>query len=405
MKMILDGIRVIDWTIFQQGPIASQLLGDLGADVIKVEQRGVGDPARAMMRVAGASLGAKEIGRNSYFEAGNRNKRAIAVDLNKPQGKEIIDRLVEKSDVFVQNYRKGVAERLGLDYKTLSKHNPRLIYAHASGWGPKGPDRDDPSADYTGLARSSFMFLPGEPASPPLGTQGGVGDQAGGIMTAFGVIAALLHRERTNEGQEIEASLLGSSIFLLGHPVTMNTISHITNFRISRTRAQNPLWNHYACSDGKWIALANLQPDKFWPNVTRALGMAELEKNPRFDSMENRAKNCEELISILDKVFASKPRNEWLKILKRNNVIYTLVNELDDLKEDPQILENHYITTFEHPIWGHTKTIGFPVTFEKTPMSIRREAPEFNQHTEEVLTSLLDYSWEDIAKLQDAEVI
>ncbi len=249
-----------------------------------------------MMRVAGAILSSDLSEQNAYFEAGNRNKRAIAVDLNKQRGREIVYGLIERSDVFIQNFRHGVAEKNGVDYKTLAKYNPRLIYAHASAWGPKGPDRNEPSADYTGMARSGMMCLMGEPGMTPFSIQGGIGDQIGGIMTAMGVLASLFVRERTGVGQELEASLLGSMAFLLGHPVTMNTIVNLPTPKTARKKAGNPLWNHYQCGDGKWVALAAMSSDRFWSNFCKALGLENLEKDSRFDSMNSRQTNNEELI-------------------------------------------------------------------------------------------------------------
>jgi len=405
MAMLLEGIRVLDWTLFQQGPVAAMLLGDMGADVIKIEERVGGDLGRGMARIAGAMVGGKEVQRNPYFEAGNRNKRSLTVDLRKEKGKEIIYKLVENSDVFIQNFRMGVAERIGVDYKTLSKYNPRLIYAHASGWGPKGPDKDNPSADYTGLARCGLMQLAGEPGMDPVPIQGGIGDQTGGVMTAMGILAALYHREKTGEGQKVDASILGGMVFLQGHPMVFCTMANLWGIRIGRKTAGNPLWNHYKCADDNWIAMAHLAPDKFWPLLLRSLGLEELENDPRFDTMDNRSKNSTELVAIFDKAFSTKPRNEWEKILKENGCIYAPVNNTKDVTEDPQVLENDYITEFNHPVFGSMKTIGFPVTFEKTPMSIRREAPEFGQHTEEILTEIAGYSWDDIVKLKDEEVI
>jgi CoA:oxalate CoA-transferase len=180
--MVLEGIRVLDWTVWQQGPVASVMLGDLGADVIKIEERGSGDPARGMMKLAGAAAGVA--GRNFYFENNNRNKRSLVVDLRKEEGKKIIYKLVEKSDVFVQNFRKGVAARLGLDYTTLSRYNHRLIYASASGWGSEGPDAEKPSFDYTGVAKSGIMSMVGEPDMPPLLGQREDGNRSGtGCLT------------------------------------------------------------------------------------------------------------------------------------------------------------------------------------------------------------------------------
>ena len=188
MGMVLEGIKVIDWSIFQQGPVAAMILGDLGADVIKIEERVGGDLGRGVLRVVGA-MAAKEVGqRNFYFEIGNRNKRSLTVDLKKEKGREIVYKLIEQSDVFVHNFRRDAAQRVGMDYDTLSARNPRLIYAHASGWGPKGPDKDDPSADYTGVARGGMFLVASPPDRDPEYPQGGIGDQSGGVMTALGIL-------------------------------------------------------------------------------------------------------------------------------------------------------------------------------------------------------------------------
>ncbi|MEE8471970.1 MAG: CoA transferase [Dehalococcoidia bacterium] len=405
MPMPLEGIRVLDWTIFQQGPVATAMLGDMGADVIKIEDRVEGDPARGMMKVIGAIISQEVTGRNAYYENNNRNKRCITLDLKKDRGREIVYRLAEKSDVFVQNFRQGVAGRLGLDYETLSGYNPKLIYASATGWGPEGPDSGEPSADYTGIARSGFMSLAGEPDMPPQMVQGGIGDQTGAIMTAYGVVSALLARERFGIGQEVNASILGGLVFLQGVPMACALMAGVTRFRTRRAGAGNPLWNHYACRDGKWIALSHLQPDKFWPNVCRATGLEHLEHDPRFADLKSREDNREELIVLLDGVFASKDRPEWIALFKEHGVMYAPVNEFYELADDPQVRANNYIVDFDHPVMGKTSVVGFPVTFSKTPMSIRREAPEFGQHTEEVLQEVLGYSWDDIARLRDEEVI
>ncbi len=405
MTGVLDGIRVLDWTIFQQGPVASMLLGDLGAEVIKLEERVGGDLGRGMVRVAGAMVGGKDVVRNPYFEAGNRNKKSLTLDLKKAKGREIVYQLAAKSDVFVQNFRAGVAEKAGLDYEALSKRNPRVIYAHASGWGPLGPDKGEPSADYTALARSGLMAAAGEPGMDPVLVQGGIADQTGAVMTALGVVSALYVRERTGKGQKVDASILGGMVFLQGHPVVFCTMANIWGMRIARKSAGNPLWNHYKCGDDRWIALAHLSPDKFWPLLCQAMGLEALEMDPRFDSMDNRMENCQELISILDRAFATRKREEWIRVFKAKGVVFAPVNDTLEMTLDPQVLANNYVTTFDHPVFGPTKTVGFPIGFSETPMSIRREAPEFGQHTEEILIDLLDYTWDDITRLKEEEVI
>ena len=203
MPMPLEGIRVVDWTIWQQGPVASVMLGDLGAEVIKVEERVGGDPGRGVLRAQGLDLTDRP---NFYFEANNRNKKGITVDLKKPAGVEIVRRLADHADVFVQNFRKGVADRLGLGPAVLRARNPRLIYASATGYGPEGPESGAPSFDYLGLARSGIMLSAGEPDDPPLAIAGGIADQMGAIMLAYGVLAALLAREKTGSRSRCDAA-------------------------------------------------------------------------------------------------------------------------------------------------------------------------------------------------------
>jgi crotonobetainyl-CoA:carnitine CoA-transferase CaiB-like acyl-CoA transferase len=405
MAMALEGIRVLDWTVFQQGPVATMLLGDMGADVIKIEERIGGDPGRGMMKVAGAMV-VDDLGqRNPYFEIGNRNKRSITLDLKKDKGKEIVYKLVEKSDVFVHNFRSNAVKRLGMDYETLAIYNPRLIYAHSSGWGPKGPNRDDPSFDPAALARSGFLTMITEPGQDPVYPQGGIADQMGAITTALGVVTALLVRERTGVGQKVDASILGGMSFLVAYPTSFYTMAGIGGGWVYRRSAGNPLFNHYKCKDGKWIALVLVPPDKYWPTFCRAMGLEQLEKDLRFDNMMSRSQNCRELISTLDETFATKSSQEWSKILKENDLVFSPLNTIAEFSNDPQALANEYITEFDHPVWDRIKMFGFPVGFTKTPCSIRREAPEFGQHTEEILTEILGYTWDDIARLKSEEVI
>ena len=403
MAMPLDGMRVIDWTIWQQGPVCSTMLGDLGADVIKVEERVGGDPGRGMAKMSGIDMSDKP---NFYFEANNRNKRGITVDLKKPEGREIIYRLVETADVFVQNFRKGVAERLGLGYAELRRRNPRLIYATATGYGPEGPESGDPSFDQLGLARSGIMLACGEPEMPPLAIAGGIADQMGAIMLAYGVMAALLARERFGVGQEVDGSHLGSMMALQGLSVSARLMWGFAIPRMPRKFQANPLWNHYQCQDGRWICLGMLQPDRYWAQFCRVVGRPELATDERFADLRVRAANAGAAIEILDEVFAGKPLAEWLRILRAGgDFIFCQVNAVDDLPNDPQVTANDYVVDFDHPRHGATQVIGLPVRLSETPGSIRLPAPEFGEHTEQILTETLGYTWEQVAALKEREVI
>jgi crotonobetainyl-CoA:carnitine CoA-transferase CaiB-like acyl-CoA transferase len=404
MSMALEGIRVLEWGHWHQGPVAARILGDLGAEVIKIEERVGGDPMRGLTRIIGAATGMH--GRNFVFELHNRNKKSITLDLTKERGKEIVYQLVEKSDVFVQNMRKGVAERLAMDYQTLSRYNPRLIYATGSGWGPKGPISSMPSYDPAGQARSGIMTVAVEPGMPPMPLRGGVGDQMGGIMTAFAAVVALLVRERQGISQEVEASLLGALTHLLSVNLEFKLVTGHEFAPFVRNRAGNPLWNHYKCKDDRWIMLAMAQSERHWPAVCKALGLEHLEKDPKFSTMEERGQNAAELVSIMDAVFATKTGAEWLEILRNSgDLVFEAVSTMSDVAEDPQMRANDYIIDYEHPALGRIAITGFPMHFSQTPESVRMPAPEFGEHTEEVLQNILGYTWEELTRLKAEEVI
>jgi crotonobetainyl-CoA:carnitine CoA-transferase CaiB-like acyl-CoA transferase len=403
MRLPLEGIRVIDWTIWQQGPVATSMLGDLGADVIKIEERVGGDPGRGVARMTGIDLSAQP---NFYFEANNRNKRGITLDLKRPEAREIIYALVSHSDVFVQNFRKGVAERLGLGYDALRAHNSKLIYANATGYGPKGAESTDPSFDYLGLARSGIMFAAGEPDMPPLAIQGGVADQMGAVMLAYGVLVAIIARDRFGIGQEVDASHLGSMTWLQGLSVAARLMMGFAIPRQPRESAVNPLWNHYRCADNAWLALGMLQPDRYWGDLCRCIGATEAAADPRLATMPERMEHAREVVALFDAIFVTRPRAEWLSILRDGgDFIVTPVNSVDDLPDDPQVLANQYVTEYDHPAYGPTKVVGIPFDLSETPGALRRPAPEFGQHTEEVLVDILGYSWEKVGQLREDSVI
>jgi CoA:oxalate CoA-transferase len=400
----LDGIRIIDWTIWQQGPVATQMLADLGAEVIKIEERERGDPGRGITAVAGSAT--VRSGRNYYFEANNKHKKSIALNLKQPEARDIVHRLARHSDVFVQNFRKGVAHRLGLGYADLAAQNPRIIYASASGYGPEGPDSGEPSFDYLGQARSGIMNAVGSGSTAPTYVYGGIADQMGAIMLAYGVLAALFARERTGIGQEVDASHLGSMMALQGLNVVARTIMGKEFPRNTRANAYNPLWNHYRCADDKWISLAMLQPDRYWKDFCAVMGKTELIEDPRFAEVKIRGKNSAALVAIFDEVFATRPRFEWMRILKgRGDFIYTIVNSVTDLPDDPQVRANDYVVDYDHPALGNLTLLGMPVKLSATPGEPRGHAPELGEHTELLLTEMLGYSWDDVARLREANVI
>jgi CoA:oxalate CoA-transferase len=397
----LSGVKVVEATMFQQGPVAGMRLGDLGADVVKIEAKN-GDPARSFMKIIGAMAGLK--GRNYYFEHNNRNKRGIALDLKHKKGMDVFLKLIDTADVFLNNMSIEAPLKLGIGPEDLLKRNPRLIYAQASGWGRKGPEAHALSFDYTGIARSGLMMSCGERGTPPTQILPGIGDEMGGLMCAWGVTAALYAREKTGKGQVVDTSLMGSLIAMLGFIMAAPAILGQEFPREIRATAGNPLYNHYCCKDDRWIAIAHLAPDQYWPKLCKALEIEDLRSDPRFNSIEARGKNARELVAILDQRFLTRTRDEWARILKEEGCIFTPIQTPQEVVSDSQALANRYFIEAPHPSWGNTKMVGFPWDFSETPAAWRREAPALGQHTDEVLSEL-GYRNEEIENLRKEGVI
>jgi len=402
----LEGIRVLDLTIWQQGPMSTAMLADWGADVIKVEGPDSPDPGRSLVRY---DVGDK--GPNAYFETHNRNKRGLVLDLKSEAGREIFYRLVENADVVVQNFRPGVCDRLGIDYVTLAGRNARLIYCQASGFGLKGPDAQRPALDPLAQARGGLMSVTGEPDDPPTRTFGGMADQTSAFLLAYGIVLALFHRERTGEGQMVDGSLLQGQIAAQAFNITNFLMSG--NYggsplpRIPRGLT-SPLWNQYKASDGKWLMIGMPQFGRYWPPFREAVHEATgdwLEpERLGLDWMRTNAADLMQLIARLDRIFATKPSTFWRDLFRRYDFLFEVVSEYRDLEKDPQIIENGMFATLEHPAHGTLPIVGPAVNLSATPGTIRTPAPEFGQHTEEVLLEA-GLSWDEIGRLRERGVI
>ena len=403
-RLPLQGILVADWTVFQTGPSATQLLADMGAEVIKIETPAGGDYARGSTRDAGSFLNLPH-GLPYGFECNNRNKKSMAVDLTKEEGRKIIYSLAAKADVFVQNFRVGVAKKLKVDYETLQKYNPALVYANCNGYGTRGKQATQTALDPAIHAASGMMMGIGEGDMPPIHLPGAMSDQTTGIMLAYAIMVALFHREKTGIGQEINVAMLGTMIWVQTNNILYSLLAGKPRERQLRKKAKNPLVNHYRCRDNRWILLAHFQPDRYWPPFCRALGLTDLQDDPRFKTLKAREENCAELVTIIDEAFAGNTRDEWLAILAAHDLIYSPIKDYWEVVNDPQVLENEFLTDYNHPALGEIKEIGIPVELSKTPGSIREPAPQLGQHTEEVLIDKLGYSWEDIERLRDGGVI
>ncbi|MDP6101096.1 MAG: CaiB/BaiF CoA-transferase family protein, partial [Dehalococcoidia bacterium] len=260
------------------------------------------------------------------------------------------------------------------------------------------------SYDWIGLAHSGMMSAVGEGHLPPQPIVGMVADQAGAVVAAYATMAALVARERRGVGQEVHTSMLSSMVWLQYINMTVTMLRGRSLRRGNRSLSNNPIANYYKCADDRWLMICHPQSDRFWGDVCRAIGRPELENDSRFSDMHLRRENRKELVTLLDEVFASRPRVEWLDLLESHDLIFSPLNEVDDIPEDPQVLDDGCIGEMEYPEMGMMKVLNPPADFSQTPARAYSPAPELGQHTEEVLTELGDYSWDEIATLREQGV-
>jgi crotonobetainyl-CoA:carnitine CoA-transferase CaiB-like acyl-CoA transferase len=399
----LEGIRVIECAIFHAGPGASAIMGDLGAEIIKIEQPGSGDPIRSLKKIGKIPFGLPG-GRNIFCEGANRNKKSVTVNLMTEKGQAIVHRLVKKADVFLTNFRRPALEKMNITYDVIRRINKNIIYTSVSAYGPKGPDSDRGGFDYQGQARSGVMYSMGEEGMPPLVCQFGILDQATACNASHQILAALLARERFGISQEIKISILGSSMNLVYFNILTSLVGGFNVPRHKRSE-EHPMRNHYKCKDGKWFMMTLNPPDKHWESLCIALGHPEFIDDPRFNTDEKKLENAEELVAIFDKIIAERTRAEWLDIFNRYDFFCCAVNTMDDLAEDPQVLENNYIVDFDHPDIGKIKIPGYPAHFSECEAGMVSAVPELGEHTEQVLLELGGYTPEEISKMKDEGVI
>jgi crotonobetainyl-CoA:carnitine CoA-transferase CaiB-like acyl-CoA transferase len=406
MTGVLEGIRAIDMGHVVAVPAAGATLADWGAEVIKIEPldgelaRGIGTRYR-MVDEKVVPIDDSEV--NWVFQYLNRNKRGLALNLRTDPGREVLYKLIQKTDIFMTNYEANTLKTLKADYETLFEFNPGLIYGLLTGYGTEGPDRDERGFDYSaGWARSGAMHMVGEPGSVPPPQRGGMIDMVTGAHVVSGVMAALLHKGKTGNGQKLEFSLYHTSVWTMAHDIHSALVG-LPNPKHDRTKPPNPLFNSYRTKDDRWFWLAMLYPDDSWPDLCRAIGRPELEDDPRFNSLPARWENSEELVLIIDEILASKTRDEWEMIFRENNCIYGRVSTLEEVITDPQAMANNFFTDLRHPEID-MKVVTPPVKFCQNPSSVKAPAPEVGQHTEEILLEL-GYSWDDITQLKDQSVI
>lgn len=396
----LEGIKVIELGTWVAVPTAAAILGDWGADVIKVENLN-GDTVRGFTHSGNIEI--KDI--HFWWHLNNRNKRGITLDINKEPGREVLRKLIGKSDVFLTNSHPSILKRWNLEYGSLTKLNPRLVFANFTGLGEKGPDTNRPGFDRTAFwARGGFMHLLCEPGKIPPTQPLAPGDSISSMFIAGAVAASLLLRERTGRGQKVTLSLYQNAVWSLGWEVQAVLSAGIEAGWRYQHKALNPLSNRYQTKDGRWIELACVQSDPRWHPFCDAIGRTDLKQDPRFESEQKRRENNEVLISIINEAFSQKTCTEWEEILEQHGLLYERVWNLKEITNDPQAIENNFFAEVMHPSGKTMRLLNSPVRFNDAPASIRSLAPELGQHTEQVLLEL-GYEWEDIVRLKDEGVI
>jgi crotonobetainyl-CoA:carnitine CoA-transferase CaiB-like acyl-CoA transferase len=392
----LSGIRVIDFSRVLAGPYCTMLLADMGADVIKIEQPGKGDDTRAW--------GPPYLGTESgYYLAVNRNKRGIALDLKSDEGRAIALDLIRQADVVVENFRVGVMERLGLGYEQLREIKPDVIYCSISGFGRSGPYSDRPGYDLIAEAMSGFMSVTGD--AEGLGMRAGVavGDVTTGMMACNAVVAALLHRERTGEGQLVEAALLDT---IIGWLINANLYYLITGQNQPRTGNAHALvvpYQAFQAQDLPMIITAG--NDRMFASLCGVIGRAELATDPRYRTNSDRIANRASLAAEIESELASRPAAEWTELLLEAGVPAGPINTMAEVFSDPHVLARDMLVELEHATLGPIRIPGVPIKFSETPATARTAPPVLGQHTNAVLTELCNLSADQIAALAERGIV
>lgn len=395
MKGALDGIRIIDVSRVLAGPFCSMILGDLGAEVIKIEHYKTGDETRGW--------GPPFVnGESAYYLCANRNKKSISLNLKTEEGKEIFRKLVSTGDVVVQNFKAGTLEKMDLGYESLKEMNPSLIMASITGFGTNGPYKDLPGYDYIIQAMSGLMSITGEPDGSPVKVGVAIADVITGLYTCIGILSALQYRNKTGEGQEIDISLLDCQVSSLINVASNYLCSGVTPQRLGNQHPNIAPYQVFSAKDGDLVvAVGN---DEQFKRFAAALGKPDLSHMEEFIHNKNRLENKSKLIPIIDELLSKKSKKEWKDILDAADIPNGPINTVQEMFDDPQIRAREMVVEMEHPSIKNLKLTGSPIKLSKSPVKMRHHPPMFSEHTETILEQI-GYHPEEIARFRKNNII
>ena len=395
MPGALTGIRVLDLTRVLAGPYATMVLGDLGAEVIKLEQPGTGDESR--------NFGPFKNGFSLYFMSVNRGKQSLTLDLKAPQGKEIFLELVKQSDVLVENFRPGAMKKLGLDYGTLKQSQPSLIYAACSGFGQTGPYAERGAYDMIIQGMGGIISITGEPMRPPVRVGTSISDITAALFTAIGILSALRHRDRTGEGQLVDVAMLDSMVAILENAI----VRHFATGEIPQPLgSQHPAITPFEAfeSADAYIIIA-IGNDSLWEKFCQHVERLDLVSDERFATNASRTTNHDQLHPILAEIMRRRTTDQWIEGLDALGVPCGPINTIDKVVNHPQVLAREMIAKVSHDITGSVEVPGVPIKLSKTPGQVTTPAPALGEHTAKILTGLLGKSPETVDKLEQEGVV
>jgi formyl-CoA transferase len=397
MPQALADLKILDLSRVLAMPYCSMMLGDLGAEIIRVERPGVGDETRHWGPPWAGELSA-------YYLCTNRNKKCITVDLKKKEGQEIIRRLAQRSDILLENFLPGDLAKMNLGYEDIRAVNPKIIYASVTGYGQNGPYRDLPGFDFILQAQGGLMSIIGEEGGPPMKVGVAIVDITAGLFACSAILAALHYREKTGDGQHIDMALLDAQVAWLANQASNYLVSGKVPRRMGNAHPNIVPYETFKAKDGIYLALG-VGNDNQWKKFCRIAGVEHLMDDPRYATNPKRVENRKILVPLLQEVFLQKDSGEWLKLLGEAEIPIGPINTIDRVFTDPQVLSREMLVEMEHPKVGKLKLVGSPLKLSKTPVQYRLPPPLLGEHTESVLREVLGYDKETIARLKEAKVI